>query len=204
MTGQEIFDLISNNGYWILFPMMIIEGPVATIIAALLAALGAFNVFVVLGLSILGDMIGDVILYYFGYRWGMAFVDKIGKYMGITAWLVEKLKKYYVNHSGKIVFVAKSTTGMAWAAMVVSGIVKMNFKKFLRYSFLGGVVWSTFLVSMGYFYGYLWREISQYIKWIGWVIGGLLVISFILLNLYKKYRSKKVFRENNNENMAGS
>ncbi len=198
-TGQQIFQFLSQYGYWVMLPLMIIEGPVATIIAATLAALGAFNVWVVLIFSILGDVIGDILLFGAGYKWGMGFVRNFGKYIGITEKLVLKMEKYFASHGGKTIFAVKSTTGLCWATFVAAGIVKMDFAKFVRYSILGGLVWSGFLVAMGYFYGYLWREISQYIDWIGWAIGGVAVVSYFGITLYKKYESKKLFPNGDNK-----
>jgi membrane protein DedA with SNARE-associated domain len=199
-TGQYIFEFLQHWGYFGMLPLMIIEGPVVTIIASMLAALGAFNVFVVLILSIAGDMIGDAILYYLGSHFGMRFVRGFGRYMGMTESLVERMKKYFEHHGGKTVFAVKSTTGLSWVTFVTAGIVKMDFKKFMKYSFLGGIIWSSFLVSMGYFYGYLWREIKVYIKWAGWAAIGIAIATFIAITIYKKWQSKKLLTEcNNNE-----
>lgn len=195
-TGQQIFEFLRHYGYWAMLPMMIIEGPIATIIAAMLASLGAFAWPVVLLFSVAGDMIGDVILYGLGYRYGMGFVKRVGKYIGITESLVLRMESYFLKHGGKTIFAVKSTTGLCWAAFTAAGIVKMDFRKFLKYSFSGGLVWSGFLVAMGYFYGYLWREIKQYISWIGWAIAGVAVISFILITLYKNHQSRKLLERN--------
>ena len=192
--GQQIFQFLSQHGYWGILPLMIIEGPIVTIIAAILASLGAFRWEFILLFSILGDVVGDVILYGLGYKYGMGFVKKVGKYIGITEILVLRMQKYFENHGGKTIFAVKSTTGLCWAAFTAAGMVKMDFKRFLKYSVLGGIVWSGFLVAMGYFYGYLWREISQYIDWIGWAIAIIAVFSYASITLYKYFRSKKLFR----------
>lgn len=197
-AGQDVFQFLSHYGYFIMLPLMILEGPVATIIAATMAALGAFNVFIVLILSISGDMIGDIILYGLGYKFGMGFVSRVGKYIGITEKLVNRMKKYFEHHGGKTIFAVKSTTGLCWATFTAAGIVKMKFKKFVLHSFLGGIVWSSFLVMMGYFYGYLWREIKQYIEWAGWIIFIVAVISFISINFYKNKKAKKLLAEDDN------
>ncbi len=193
-TGQEIFNFMSHYGYWVILPLMIIEGPIATIMAAILASLGAFNVWVVLIFSIVGDIVGDVLFYLAGYFWGMAFVTKVGKYIGITEKLVLKMEKYFQRHGGKTIFTVKSTTGLCWAAFTAAGIVGMDFKKFLKYSVLGGFFWSGFLVAMGYFYGYMWRSIKQYIEWAGWLAVSLAILTFVAVNLFKKYKSKDIFR----------
>ena len=195
-TGQQIFEFLSHYGYAIMLPLMIIEGPVVTIIAAMLASLGAFNVFIVLILSVIGDMGGDIIFYGLGYKYGMGFVRRVGKYMGITEKLVLRMEKYFKHHGGKTIVAVKSTTGLCWATFTAAGIAKMDFKKFVKYSFLGGIIWSGFLVAMGYFYGYLWREIKQYIEWIGWLIFTLAIGSFIFVNFYKNYKAKKLLEKN--------
>ena len=198
-TGQHIFEFLRHYGYFAMLPLMIVEGPVVTIISAMLASLGAFSWPIVLLFSILGDIIGDVLLYGAGYKWGMNFVRGFGRYMGITETLVLRMEKYFERHGGKTIFAVKSTTGLCWATFVTAGIVKMDFKKFLQYSFLGGVAWSGFLVAMGYFYGYLWREIKQYISWVGWVIAGLAAVSFVIITIYKNRQAKKLLKENGNQ-----
>src|SRR6266702_2601946 len=193
-TGQIIFAFLKHYGYFAMLPLMIIEGPVVTIISAMLASLGAFSWPMVLLLSILGDMIGDILLDGAGRKWGMGFTHGFGRYLGITEELVKKMEKYFQMHGGKTIFAVKSTTGLCWATFAAAGIVKMDFKKFVKYSFLGGVVWSGFLVVMGYFYGFLWKEMKQYISWVGWIIFAVAAISFVVITIYKKNQSKKFFK----------
>jgi membrane protein DedA with SNARE-associated domain len=198
-TGQHIFTFLSYYGYWMMLPLMIIEGPVVTLVSAILAKLGAFNIWLVFFFSVSGDMIGDVLLYYLGYKFGTSFVEKFGKYIGITGKLVSKMEKYFQKNGGKTIFAVKSTTGLCWATFAAAGIVRMDFKKFLKYSFLGGLVWSGFLVAMGYFYGYLWKEIRDSISWIGWAISFLALGTFIFIQLYKYRQAKKLMAENDND-----
>lgn len=195
-AGRQVFEFLSQYGYWIMLPLMIIEGPIATIISSILSKLGAFNIFIVFILSVLGDVIGDIILYFLGYFYGMSFVRKAGKYIGITEVLVLRMEKYFEHHGRKTIFAVKSTTGLCWAAFTAAGIVKMDFKQFITYSFLGGIVWSGFLVAMGYFYGYMWVEIGKYIKWVGWIITAAAIASFAIITLYKKKASNRILKEN--------
>lgn len=195
-TGHEIFLFLKHYGYFMMLPLMIIEGPVVTLMSAMMASLGAFNVWIVLILSIIGDMAGDILLYGAGYKWGMGFVRGFGRYMGINEKLVLRMEKYFTKHGGKTIFAVKSTTGLCWATFVTAGIVKMDFKKFVKYSFYGGIIWSGFLVFMGYFYGYLWKEIRDYIKYIGWIIFAAAIATFVVINIYKARKAKKMMEEN--------
>jgi membrane protein DedA with SNARE-associated domain len=196
--GQNIFQFLHHYGYWMMVPLMILEGPIVTVIAAMLASLGAFNVFLVLIFSILGDVIGDVALYALGYRFGMGFVRHVGKYMGITEKLVLRMQEYFKKHGGKTIFAVKSTTGLCWATFTAAGVAKMDFRNFLKNSIYGGIVWSGFLVAMGYFYGYLWRDIKQYIQWVGWIIFAVVAVSMTVITIYKNRQAKRMFKEDNN------
>ena len=196
--GQDIFQFLHQYGYFVMLPLMVIEGPVATIIAAMLASLGAFNIFAVFGFSVLGDLIGDVIFYSLGWKFGMGFVHGFGKYLGITEKLVLRMEKYFARHGGKTIFAVKSTTGLCWATFTAAGIVKMDFKKFLKYSFYGGLIWSGLLVIIGYFYGYLWREIKVEIEWIGYVIFSMAIATIVVVNIWKRREAKQLLSENNN------
>jgi len=193
-TGQDIFNFLSQYGYWVMLPLMIIEGPIASIISATLAAMGVFNIWVVFVFSILGDVLGDILFYLAGYKWGMSFVKNFGRHIGITEKMVLRMEEYFKKHGGKTIFAVKATTGICWATFTTAGIVKMDFGKFLKYSILGGIVWSGFLVSMGYFYGYLWREIGIYIKWAGWIVLVLTVFSIVLITLYKRKQAKNILK----------
>jgi len=191
-TGHTIFEFLRHWGYWGMLPLMIIEGPVVTIVAAMLASLGAFAWPMVLFFSVLGDVVGDVILFLLGRRFGMKFVHGFGRYMGITESLVLKMERYFRKHGGKTIFAVKSTTGLCWATFVAAGIAGMDFGKFVKFSILGGIVWSGFLVAMGYFYGYLWREVSNYIDWVGWIIGVVAVLTYVFITFFKKRESRTI------------
>ncbi len=199
MEGQDIIQFLTVYGYWIILPLMIVEGPIVTIIAAFMASLGTFHVGVVFVLSMIGDVIGDIIFYGIGYVWGMRFARRWGKYCGITEERIGFLKKFFDTHGGKTVFLVKMTTGLCWATFVTAGVVKMPFRRFVGYSLLGGVVWSGFLTLVGYFFGYLYEQIAQYIAHAGFIIfwcaaAVLLVVFFIK----KKQTATVLHRSMNN------
>lgn len=194
MEGQELTQFLSDYGYWIMLPLMAIEGPIVTILASFMATLGTFNIFIVFILSVAGDMLGDILLYWAGRLWGMSFVSHVGKYIGITESLVKKMDKFFGRHGGKTIFAVKSTTGLCWATFVAAGIARMNFGRFVLYSFLGGVFWSTFLVAMGYFFGEFYQEIAQRIKYAGWIILALVVATFIGITIYKKKKAEEIIK----------
>lgn len=190
MDEAQLLRFVEQYGYGIMLVLMILEGPIVTILGAFLSSIGVFHVGVVFILSVTGDMVGDVILYYAGRFWGMRFVRGFGKYIGITETFVEKVRAYFLRHGGKTVFAVKSTTGLCWATFFTAGMIRMQIQTFLLYSFLGGIVWSALLVSTGFFFGKAYFIIDHYIRWAGWIIATMAVGSVFAFMQYKKRKSK--------------
>jgi len=190
--AQELIQALSLWGYPAMLLLMILEGPIATIIAAFLASLGYFNVFIVFGLSVTGDVIGDIILYYIGFFGGSRILPKVEKFLKIRDATVKKLKDKFHQNSERLIFYVKSTTGLAYIAFITAGTLRMDIWKFVKNSILGGLVWSSLLVILGYFFGYAAEQISQYIKYAGAIILAAAVMFFIGLSLYKKKQTKEI------------
>lgn len=172
--------------------LMTLEGPIVTIIAAFLASLGYFNIFAVFGLSVLGDVLGDMILYFIGYFGGQKILFKAERFLKIKESVVEKLRERFRQNGAKIIFYVKATAGLCYITFILAGTARMRLSKFVKYSILGGLVWSSFLVIVGFFFGYAAEKISAYIKYAGVIIFIGVVIFFIGLTLYKRKQAREI------------
>jgi len=182
-------------GYPIMFLLMVTEGTVITVVSAFLASLGFFDIFIVFLLSLIGDIVSDIVIYFIGYFGGrrcLNFVDRKFRYNGSV---VVKMEKAFREKGAKIIFFVKSTTGLCFVTFILAGASKMKFRKFLMFSFLGGIFWSLLLVILGYFFGYAAEQISQYVKYAGFIVFGIAVLTVILLILIGKWQAKKFIRK---------
>jgi len=191
-TSQEFIQLLPYWGYPLMLLLMTLEGPIITIISAFLASLGYFNIFIVFGLSVLGDVLGDIVLYFIGYFGGHKILLKAEKFLKIKESVIEKLREKFRQNGAKIIFYVKSTTGLCYITFILVGTARMKLSKFVKYSILGGLFWSSFLVIVGYFFGYAAEQISEYIKYAGYIILTGAVMFFIGLTLYKKKQAKEI------------
>ena len=80
---SEILDWLIRYGYLAMFLAMLVEGPAVTASAALGAALGYFDVFVVFALSFFANFLPDVLYYALGAWGGQRALDKFGARVGI-------------------------------------------------------------------------------------------------------------------------
>ncbi|PIR73780.1 MAG: hypothetical protein COU40_00720 [Candidatus Moranbacteria bacterium CG10_big_fil_rev_8_21_14_0_10_35_21] len=195
-SSPETIAYIKTIGYPTMFLLMIVEGPIATVIAAFFSKLGFFNIYLVFILSFLGDIIGDIILYFIGYYGGFKTLKKAEKILKTKPKIIIKLENHFRIHGRKTIIAVKSTTGLCWITFILAGATKMPFKTFLTSSVVGGIVWSSFLVLCGYFFGYAFRTIDLYIKYAGIIIFIVATIFFVGLTFYKKYQAQKILQIN--------
>jgi len=183
---QQILELILIWGYPLMLLLMIVEGPIVTLGAAFLASMGYFNFSIVLILSILGDIIGDIILYFIGFSSQKNSFFKKRAFSQSNSQIVNSIKENFQKKGAQIIFFTKITTGLCYITFILAGMLRLNFKKFLLFSFLGGIIWSSFLVAIGYYFGHLAEKIEEYIKFSGWIIFAVVILSAIIVTIYKK------------------
>jgi len=185
LDSQQLLEFISQYGYWILFPLMIIEGPIVTLIGGGLAALGVLRVELVFLLSIFGDLTMDIILYYIGFYGNARLRKRIAKH---SKWEKRRIlvRNFFKKHGGKVIFFVKISSGLCYVTFITAGMIRMPLKRFLFFSLVGGIIWSGLLVGLGYFYGHLYQEISGKIEQAGIIVILLTTLTFIGIIFIKK------------------
>lgn len=185
-----ILEFLQTSGYLIMFVIMILEGPIITYVASFAASLDIFNVFYVAILSFLGNVLGDLICFFIG-RAGKKLVVKrfvvktIGK--GRMNFLMEYLRK----NPGKAITIVKLTPPLPVPGLILSGTSDMSLRKFIFYSSVVSAIYTVFLVFLGFYSGVAFEMIATYVKYIGYLIGGTILI-IILVFLIVKFISKRV------------
>jgi membrane protein DedA with SNARE-associated domain len=189
LENQQLLDFTQQYGYWILYPLMIIEGPIVTLFAGGLSALGILRAEIVFMLSVAGDLTMDVGLYYFGLYGNKRLRKWIARHPKLEQ-RRKKVRSFFKTHGGKIIFFVKISSGLCYITFITAGMIRMPLKKFLLFSLIGGIIWSGALVALGYFYGNLYQEISGKIEQAGLITIGSALSSFIIITIFKKQKTK--------------
>jgi membrane protein DedA with SNARE-associated domain len=193
---QQLIGFIQQYGYWILYPLMVIEGPVITLVGGGLSALGVLRIEIVFLLSVIGDLTMDIGLYYIGLYGNKRLRRWIAKHKKLEL-KRKQVRKFFKNHGGKIIFFVKISSGLCYITFITAGMIRMPLKRFLFFSLIGGILWSGVLVTLGYFYGHLYQEISGKIEQAGLIIITLAVLSFVVITLFKKFGANTLIKSKN-------
>ena len=192
---SEIIPRLIHYKYLILFPIIAIEGPIATVLAGFLASLGFMNFFVAYAVIVAGDLAGDSLYFALGY-WGREkLIRRWGKYLGITMERVERLEKHFRSHSGKTLIIGKLSHVFGVVVLLAAGLAKIKFRDFLKFDFIATIPKSLILILTGYYFG---KAAIRSIKSLDAVALQTLFVAILLIAIY--FAIKKMAKKFLNNN----
>ncbi len=161
---SHLGDIIVRYGLWsyaILFSIIFVEtglvllpflpGDSLLFAAGAFAAIGSFDIFILLGLLWLAAFLGDTANYWIGHYFGQTLIDH--PRVPIKQAHLDKTHRFYAQHGGKTIFLARFVPIVRTFAPFVAGLGKMDYKTFLYYNVSGGFVWVFGFTLLGYFFG---------------------------------------------------
>jgi membrane protein DedA with SNARE-associated domain/membrane-associated phospholipid phosphatase len=189
---EQLLSLIEHYGYLVVFFGVMLEstgvplpGETILLVAGVLAQRGHLDVGDAIVFGILGAVVGDQIGYWVGREGGRPFVLRWGRYARITPERLARAEAFFARHGGKAVFLARFFAGLRVFGALVAGISRMRWRTFVFYNALGGIVWATAAVLVGYFLG---SSLALVERWMGRatiLVGGLLAIAVVLYLAYR-------------------
>ena len=163
-----IIELISSLGYPGIFVLMTIEGIITPIpseliipFAGYLSAEGEMNLVLVIAVGTAGAAIGNTVAYYIGYRVGRPLIERYGKYI----WLDERdlglAERWFAKYGDIGILLGHAIPGVRSFISFPAGIGKMRVKRFVLFSTIGALIWTTVLALAGYVLIDEWRRFAE-------------------------------------------
>ncbi len=183
-----VTEWIASHGYWVVFLLFCVEGPISTAAAGFLSAAGFFNAEIILVLSVLGDLVPDSIYYGIGYISRFRFIENLGEYVGLTKYRILKMEKGFRNHFGKTMLALKLTPVVSTLGFITVGYLRLPFRKFIGWCSAVTIPKSLIFFGIGYFFGQMYN-IDTYLHYavIFFPLAALFVLALFLF--YNKMMS---------------
>ncbi len=179
-----------SHGYLIFLVAATIEGPITTIAAGVVTALGFFNLYIIIALAILADIGGDLIYYFIGYSSHNLIRSKFFRFFGLTDERIKKTQEILKTKTFHAVLIAKMSPLTGPIGSVAIGAFRPQFKKFFWPAFGISIVKSTFFIFVGYYSSQAYVELNKIIAkseyTISLVLGGLVLVYLLYLLITKK------------------
>lgn len=112
------------------------------------------NIYFLIPLLITAAILGDNINYFVGKYFSEHVLSwKLrGKPLVNPEW-IDEVHNYFEKQGTKTIIIARFVPIVRTVMPFVSGVGKMNYKVFLPYDILGGILWVTSVTVIGYFLG---------------------------------------------------
>jgi len=136
-----------------------------------LVSTGEFSLWGVTFAGAIGCVAGSVIAYWVGYWGGRPMAEKYGRYVLVTHHDLDIADRFFYKYGNAAVFVSRMLPVVRTFISLPAGIARMNFTKFVTYTFLGSLPFCLFLAYIGKKLGDNWNTLGVYFHKFDAVIG---------------------------------
>jgi len=183
----------STYAYLTICLAMFLENIIPPIPSEIIMPLGGFfvyreklNFFILVFWGLFGTILGSLPWYFLGKLVNekklAKFLDKRGKYVGITSEDLAKSKRWFDKYGVSLVFWGRLVPGIRTLISVPAGMELMPLRKFLIWTTLGSLIWVAILTYAGFILGDNWQMINNYLDQINYVIKPILIIVSLYLS----------------------
>lgn len=144
-----------------------------------LVSMGQFSLIWVAIVATLGNLAGSILAYAVGYWGGRPLVVRYGKYLLIHEEEVDKADKWFARYGSSTVFFSRLLPIVRTFISLPAGISRMNFSKFLAYTFFGSLPWNFGLAYVGVVLGQNWKGLETYFRKFDYLILVLIIAAIV-------------------------
>ena len=190
---------ISLLGYTGVAAMMAIESACIPLPSEIIMPFSGYLVsqgrFTLLGITLagsIGSVAGSVAVYWVGIWIGREFLEKYGKYILITRHDLDIADNFFNKYGNFAVFFSRMLPVVRTFISLPAGIARMNFYKFVAYTFAGSLPWCFLLGYAGKKTGDNWEILGAYFHKFDVVIGIMVILGIVwFVRRHIKIRKKE-------------
>ena len=173
---SDLFEVLrshfTTHGYWTLAITLLLENagiPLPGETMLLFASFLAFqNHELNLGLIILvataACTLGDNLGYWIGFHGGRPLLHRYQNFFRISDERIASGERMFERFGPATVFFARFVFGMRIIAGPLAGVLRMQWRRFVLFNFLGAVTWVTVISCVGYLFGRHWQNLLRLVS----------------------------------------
>jgi membrane protein DedA with SNARE-associated domain len=149
-------------------------------LSGFLVGQGIFDFWPAVLAGTLGGLLGSAVSYWIGALGGRPLMLKYGRYVLISPADAEKADRFFARYGEATAFFSRLLPVVRTFISLPAGITRMNFGKFLAYTFAGSLLWSIVLVYVGKLLGQNWLEVRDVLQRFDYVVLAAVLLAVAL------------------------
>jgi len=172
-----------------LFVGFVLPGETAAILAGVAASQGNANLFVAIVVVVAAAILGDTV----GYEVGRIFGRRLFQLKPLRrhAHRLDDANRFLAKWGGWAVFFGRFTAFFRAVMPALAGAALMPYRRFLFFNALGGIVWGTGCVLLGYLAGGSYQAIEKYVGRGAAGLAAVVVIALLVVWRVRKSRAER-------------
>jgi membrane-associated protein len=191
---QSLRAFVADYGYWAVALALLSESagiPVPGEFTLLLASFLAYSehelhlgwiIVVATCAATLGGNLG----YALGHYGGRPVLDRYQSFFRIPPAMMKRGERMFARYGAAAIFFARFVFGVRIFAGPLAGVLRMRWRAFTLFNFLGAAVWVTCIATAGFLFGKNWRSLMRAIQRLD--IAVLIVAGAVILFLWWRHR----------------
>jgi len=186
---------LAQYGYWTVAATLLLEnagipvpGETVLLLASFLCYSGhTLELSWLIVVATLAATIGDNIGFAAGYYGGRPLLNRYQSIFRIQKTTLLKGERLFARYGPLTVFFARFVFGMRIITGPLAGVLRMPWRRFMVFNFLGAGLWVTAISCAGYLFGRHWQRLQENVK----RFDALLAIFVFLVALLVWWRSRR-------------
>jgi len=198
--AHHIFEVLRNAlvhyGYWAIAVVLVLENaglPVPGETVLLLASFLAYSEHQlqlpwIIVVATLATTASGEIGFALGCYGGRPLIERHARIFRVGPAALARGERLFERYGAAAIFFARFVFGLRVLAALLAGALRMPWRKFVVFNFLGAAVWVTVISSAGYFFGGHWNQLVHNMKRFDLAVG----IATVLMLLFLWWRSRRL------------
>lgn len=160
---KEIIEDFGAWSYAILFGIVFVEtgvvifpflpGDSLLFASGALAAIGAFDMWILIPVFLAAAILGDTVNYEIGKKVGTSIPPKSFLGRVVNQERMDAAQRFFNKHGGKTIVIARFMPFIRTFIPFIAGASRMHYRYFIMYNIIGAVLWVFSCTLLGYFFG---------------------------------------------------
>jgi len=143
--------------------------------AGYLASQGYFSIYLLVPLMVIAAIAGDSVGYWTGKKVGPMLFTRPDSFL-FSQKRVQEAKLFFERYGALSIIIARFIPAVRTFTPIVAGVAEMEYRKFLTYNVVGGLIWGAGFPIAGYFLGSVVPDADRYVLPI---VGLIILVSFV-------------------------